>query len=417
MASESLTIPLLRDRHTHPFLYAAFLEGVDLGRDPAESREQALARIREHAHRGRSGWTIAYGWNSARYPLAKEDFDDLPPLAVLNLSLHGAIVNEAGRTLLQRSDPAVADNLDDQDWTERNLQRVLYVLSSAGATPERLRRFFTRLLEEHGVYYAEEMLLLGENVIPLMAEAGLIERTRFWAAPATYERLSRALQAHVHGIKLFTDGALGTRTAALDQPYRGSRDAGLLIYQPQELARLVAHYAGIGMPLAVHAIGDRAIEQVVSVVEAIQRPAGSEIRLEHAQFISDATARRAKRLGIRLCMQPNFSDDSVHYADRLPEGHPPRNNPFRMLIDRVGYQPGVDLLLGSDGMPHGVQEGLRQALFPPYPEQALTIDEFIAGYCAPDLNAGRIEVRIDHQRRQVAAVVRLNQSPHSPPLK
>lgn len=250
---ERFNLPLLRDWHTHPLLYAAFMDGLDLSRDPAEGRDQAVGRIRAHAQAGNAGWTIAYGWNSGRYPLSKEDFDGLPPLVVFNLSLHGLIVNDAGRALLQRSDPdsAVVSHLEDQDWIERNLRRVLNVFARDGASAARLQRFFRWLLEEHGVYHAEEMLLVDESEIRLFEEAGLTGRTRFWAAPGPYERLSPAERDKVHGIKLFTDGALGAWTAALHQPYRGTADSGLLLYEESELESLLARYLGAGKPMAV----------------------------------------------------------------------------------------------------------------------------------------------------------------------
>jgi len=411
MTPPSLRLPLLRDWHTHPLLYAAFRQGVDLGRDPGERREEAIARIRAGV-RG-PAWTIAYGWNNGRYALAKEDFDDLPPLVILNLSLHGLIVNEAGRALLRRSDAAIAGHLDEQDWIERNLRRVLNLFADEGASADRLRRFFGWLLQEHGVYHAAEMLLVGQHEIRLFEEAGLAGRTTFWAAPDLYDVLPPAARGKVHGIKLFADGALSARTAALHRPYRGSSSAGMLIYEARELERLLARTLDAGKPVAVHAIGDRAIDQVVAAVEAVTgigaRAAGA-VRIEHAQLISETTARRAKTLGIHLCMQPNFSDDSMYYADRLPDGYAERNNPFRMLIDRIGFVPGTDLLLGSDGMPHGVREGLRQSLFPPHPDQALTADEFAAGYCLPAGGAGHIDVWIDHDRRQVTHRVVLEQS-------
>lgn len=414
MTPESIRIPLLRDWHTHPLLYAAFMEGLDLNQDSGETREQAVGRIRAHAEAGNPGWTIASGWNSGRYPLSKQEFDDLPPVVIFNLSLHGLIVNDAGRALLRRSDPAVAENLEDQDWIERNLRRVLNVFANDGASPERLQRFFRWLLEENGVYHAEEMLLVGENEIRLFEEAGLAGRTRFWAAPEQYDRLPRSAQEKIHGIKLFTDGALGAWTAALHEPYRGSSDSGMLLYEPDELARLLARYLGLGKPIAVHAIGDRAIDQVVSAVEAARWPASGQIRIEHAQLISEPTARRARALGIQLCMQPNFSDESTYYADRWPEGYAERNNPFRMLIDQAGYVPGVDLLFGSDGMPHGVHEALRQSLFPPCAGQILTIEEFTAGYCLTEGGAGHIEARIDPENRQVTCRIVLEEREPSP---
>jgi predicted amidohydrolase YtcJ len=398
-------IPLLRDHHTHPLLYAAFMDGLDLGRSTEDTREEAVSRIRAHRAADAPGWSVAYGWNSARYPLSEADFEDLPPVAVLNLSLHGLIVNPAGRELLRSADPEIADNLSDQAWVERNLQRVLNVLADTGSTRDRLERFFRWLEEEHGVHHAEEMLLVSEAEVEFVRDAGLARRTTLWAAPALFDRLGPEAREAVHGVKLFTDGALGAWTAALHRPYRGTEDAGMLLFEPQELVLELGRHIRAGRPVAVHAIGDRAIDQVVAALEEVAPPAGSEIRIEHAQFISLATAKRALALGVRLSMQPNFSDDSVHYADRMPEGYPERNNPFRMLIDQAGFVPGVDLVFGSDGMPHGVREGLRQALFPPFLGQVLTLDEFVAGYCVPTGGAGAIDVRIDTEKREVECAV------------
>jgi hypothetical protein len=109
-------------------------------------------------------------------------------------------------------------------------------------------------------------------------------------------------------------------------------------------------------------------------------------------------------------MQPNFSDDSVQYADRLPQGYPERNNPFRMLIDAVGYEPGKDLLFGSDGMSHGYREGLRQSLFPKYAVQKLDVKEFIAGYCLPSEERGHIDLLIDWENESVTGRVVTKQS-------
>jgi predicted amidohydrolase YtcJ len=249
------------------------------------------------------------------------------------------------------------------------------------------------------------MLLVNGDEIRLFEDAGLAGRTRFWAAPDVYEGLPNQHREKVHGIKLFTDGALGMWTAALHWPYRDAAQSGMLLYEPAELAAILRRYLTSGKPVAVHAIGDRAIDQAVAAIESAGPSPGAEVRIEHAQFIAEPVARRARALGVRLCMQTNFSDDSVHYASRLPDGYAERNNPFRMLIDQVGFRPGQDLLFGSDGMPHGVSEGLRQALFPPYDGQRLTLDEFVAGYCLPDDRAGHVEVRVDIASRQVTCHV------------
>lgn len=406
MARTTFRIPFLHDHHTHPLLYAAFQDALDLSAGPAASAtDEAVRRIRERAA-GAAGWTIAFGWHSGRFPLAKAAFDDLGPVVVLNLSLHGLIVNDAGRDVIGRSDPEAAERLDDQDWVERNLRRVLNLFVTAGAPAARLRRFYDTLRAEHGVFHAEEMLLVDAAEVRRFEEAGLLSRTRFWASPEQFDALPADVRAKVHGVKLFTDGAIGSWSAALHRPFNGTGNAGMLLYEDAALRALLSRSAGERTPLAVHAIGDRAIDQVVTAADAVGgRAAGLELRIEHAQFLSEATARRAKSLGIALCMQPNFSDDSVHYAARLPSGYPQRNNPFRMLIDRVGYVPGEDLLFGSDGMPHGAGEALRQSLFPPHAGQTLTLSEFVAGYCIADTDRGHIDVRVDPAARSVECSV------------
>ncbi|MCK7509969.1 MAG: hypothetical protein MZV70_42005 [Desulfobacterales bacterium] len=65
-----------------------------------------------------------------------------------------------------------------------------------------------------------------------------------------------------------------------------------------------------------------------------------------------------------------------------------------MVIDEAGFIPGKTLILGSDGMPHGIEAALRNSLFPPFPQQRLTLEEFIAGYCMPDEKSGYIEFEI-----------------------
>lgn len=401
-----MKIPLLRDRHSHPLLYAALMDAVDLNRT-GETRESAIERVRARASAGGEAWTIATGWHSGRFHLDKADFDGLPPIVVLSLSIHGLIVNDAGRRLLREQDETVVAHLDDQDWIERNLRRVLNLFARSGASPERLRRFFD-WLRQIGVHSVEEMLLVDEDEIRLFDEAGLAGRTQFWAAPETYALASPAVRERIHGIKLFTDGAIGVTTAALYEKYRTADHRGMLLYQDDELEALIARWSG-QKPMAIHAIGDAAIDQVVSAVEraARQVPSRQVIRIEHAQFISESTARRAKALGLHLSMQPNFSEDSVTYGERLPVGYPARNNPFRMLIDRVGFVPGVDLYFGSDGMPHGAQEACRQSLFPEggCRGQVLTLDEFIAGYCLPDMTHGSIDVEVDLFKRSVTCAL------------
>jgi hypothetical protein len=58
--------------------------------------------------------------------------------------------------------------------------------------------------------------------------------------------------------------------------------------------------------------------------------------------------------------------------------------------------------LGSDGMPHGIEYGLKMSLFPPFPNQKLTLDEFVAGYCKKDMNHGYIDIKIGEDKKLIS---------------
>ena len=299
-------------------------------------------------------------------------------------------------------------------------ESVLNWFANMNASAEGLSTFFDELLQL-GVYSTEELLLVNEAEIELFREADLTDRVKFWSAPDTFQTLSDDSRNATSGLKLFTDGAIGARSAAMTRPYlktpladkslssTDDNNFGMLLYSDSELSRTVSECFEMHNELAIHAIGDRAIEQVISTLESFgeQTLESRQIRLEHVQIITRGQAERAKALGIRLSMQPNFNADTVDYSDRIDEAFCMANNPFRMLIDEVGFEPGVDLLFGSDGMPHGIQFAAQQSLFPPVDTQRLSLNEMVAGYGALDESLGKIEIEIDETKRTVRTEVRL----------
>ena len=377
--NDSIQIPLLRDRHTHPFLYASWIDGLNI--HDVDTKQRALELIGDQ-NAAAGEILIVQGWLDNKFQFAASDLEPFGPTAVFNLSLHGLVMNAQAKVLIEEQ-LGESGHWSDQEWFERNLRKILNAFGMLNGSVDRLKRYFNWLQQECSVIYAEEMLLAGEREIEVFREANLIERTRFWCSLEMLKTLSAENQMLIHGLKIFSDGALGVRTAGIKIPYDNG-DCGMLMYSDSELENLFVDCVATGKGIAIHAIGDRAIDQVVQLVHRHRKQTGfnNEVRIEHAQLISLEAAKLAKEAKIILSMQPNFSIDSVEYADRLPECYVQANNPFRMLIDEVGFVPGEDLIFGSDGMPPGVDEAVRQSLHPPYPDrQALTMQEFISGYC------------------------------------
>ena len=418
MSKQTTSIPLLKDHHSHPLLYASFAAGVELSN--VHSQSDAIKLLRGDDQDSGSEVTIGYGWRDNRFQFDEATLDDLPPTVIFNLSLHWLVLNRSAKDLLRSKYGDDVDRIHDPIWYEQNFRQVLNWFARLNGTAKSLQSFYDSLLLQ-GVAYCEELALVDGNEIDLFDEAGLTERTRFWATPDVYSALSPKHQESVFGLKLFTDGALGSRTAALHRPFLPSGSVkdnrGMLIYNDRQLESQIEFCLGTGKSLAIHAIGDRAIDQTVSTLGLFKQQvsAAPEVRIEHAQMISGVIATEAKTMGLKLSMQPNFNQDSADYTDRLDKGYCNVNNPFRMLIDHVGFVPGEDLIFGSDGMPHGIENAISMSLFPPVPSQRLSIEEFVAGYCMngkqpangtiPD---GKISLTIDQRLRTVECEVQLS---------
>ena len=210
----------------------------------------------------------------------------------------------------------------------------------------------------------------------------------------------------VLGVKLFADGALGSRGAALLEPYSDKPETkGLMLTKPAELTEISKKVHAAGYQLAIHAIGDRGNRVALDSIEAAQ---GSDTsrrhRVEHAQVVNLADIERFKTLGAVASMQPVHATSDMPWADeRLGPDRLAGAYAWRRFLDT-----GVVLAFGSDAPVedenpwHGLYASVtrQDAEGSPkggwLPDQKLTFEEALRGftvgaaYSAHDENLGFI---------------------------
>jgi predicted amidohydrolase YtcJ len=211
----------------------------------------------------------------------------------------------------------------------------------------------------------------------------------------------------LRAIKLFIDGAMGSRGALLFEPYHDDpANSGLLLIDPGQLEAIATDALRHGWQVCTHAIGDKGNALVLDAYAAARRAVPEardpRLRIEHAQVVRKEDVRRFAEMGVIASMQPSHASDDMRWADaRLGTGRVDGAYAWRWFLDA-----GVVLAHGSDfpvevvnplwGIYAGVTRQDAQGSPPGgwHPEQKLSLDETIRGFTAGAAYAGFAENRL-----------------------
>ncbi|GAA6150717.1 amidohydrolase [Pseudoteredinibacter isoporae] len=230
---------------------------------------------------------------------------------------------------------------DDKDALARGLARNVQLgwtqTQNAGGSWNDLQ-LLQELQKEgrlaHRVYYA---LSQGDNADTLLNKGAQLD-DRHWIS--------------ARGIKLYSDGALGSRGAALIEPYHDAKGKGLLLIDEQTIMPILEKALRRGIQIQTHAIGDLANRLVLDWYEKAFRKvpreewalANPRWRIEHSQNITPEDQDRFKQLGVIPSMQPSHAIGDLHFApDRLGKTRLQHAYPWQSLLDK-----GLIIAGGSD---------------------------------------------------------------------
>ena len=367
-------LPGLTDAHAH--VYSQGFLGVSLNLLGAPSVEDAAQSIREFAAQRRTGWILGRGWNQVLWPVKEfptaADIDavvDDRPVWLRRIDGHAAWANSKALEIAgidaDTPDPVGGKIIRDAngDATGVLVDTAMELVEKHIPVPTR-----SEMRETYDVA-VDSLLALGltgvhdagiskteAEVYMSMADDGELGM-RIYAmlsdTGANLDAFPEPIRAYgndhldIAAVKIYADGALGSRGAAMIEPYHDDpENRGLPFHTQQQLDGFVQKANRKGFQVGVHAIGDLGNDMVLDAFERAQggKPSPLRNRVEHAQIIALEDIPRFSELGVIASMQPvhatsdmNMAEDRVG-PDRILGGYA-----WRRLLDS-----GAVIASGSD---------------------------------------------------------------------
>jgi len=189
----------------------------------------------------------------------------------------------------------------------------------------------------------------------------------------------------IGSVKIFADGSLAARTAALNESYSDDLATnGTLLYTQEEMNGLVAKLHKANFRLAIHAMGDQTIDIVLTALEKTLKESprkNHRYRLEHASVLNKDLIQRIKKLELIISVQPStiISEFSVWSAtDRLGSKRARWLYPIKTLIkEDIRITGGSDCPMEPISPFSGIQAAVTRQFFP---EEQITVDEALRMY-------------------------------------
>ena len=345
-------LPGLTDAHLHWEWQSRALRSVDVFE--AESKQQALERVRRRVEQTAAGeWIEGQGWAQSLWEGGafpdKSDLDAVAPDNPVILeakSGHASWVNsraleragitgsspdpgggkiqrdahgEATGILLESAMDLVREKVPNP--TPGQLADMMAEAQQAalqsGITmihdfdePSSLAAL--QILRERGALSLRVLKHINQKWLDAAIESGI--RTGFgddWI--------------RMGALKLFADGALGPKTALMFAPYEGEPDNyGIAVVDKEEMVEYVSRASAYGLSATIHAIGDKAVHDVLDVFEVVrgeelqrgESAASRRHRIEHVQIMHPQDLRRLSELDVIASMQPIHATSDMAMADR-----------------------------------------------------------------------------------------------------
>ncbi len=368
-------LPGLVDAHAHLYSQGFLQSSLDLA--GVDSLEKAVAQIQSYANdHPRRPWLLGRGWNQVLWPVKEfptsADIDavvDDRPVWLRRIDGHAGWANSAamalagidddtpdpiGGKIIRNDDGRATGVLVDKamDYVERHVPSPdkAQIRESYLTAIESLVALGMTGMHDAGISIteAEVLISMADNdeldmrVYAMIGGAG--DNLDAMGEPLTGYAEDRL---DIRAVKLVSDGALGSRGAAMIEPYSDdAENRGLPFWTQAELDGFVAKANGMGFQVGIHAIGDLGNRMSLDAFDKVQggRPSPLRNRVEHAQIVALDDIPRFAELGVIASMQPIHATSDMNMAeDRVGPDRIQGAYVWRRLLDT-----GAVIASGSD---------------------------------------------------------------------
>ncbi|MEW5725142.1 MAG: amidohydrolase family protein [Thermodesulfobacteriota bacterium] len=376
-----LVLPGLVDSHFHYRAWTLFQRELNLAETP--SLTGLLDQVaRGAAAKAPGAWITGQGWNETGWPENRQpvaaDLDQVAPnhpVLLWRADLHLAVANSKALALAglnrETPDPPGGEILRDERGRPDGRLREAAVDLVRRPMPETTEDEYYELFRE-GQKVLHAAGLTGLTDVPLMNDqGGAAKGLRVWqrleergelrlrvcaALPGESLELAAALglrtglggdRLRIGPLKYFADGGMGARTAWMFEPYLDG-GTGLPLMDLDLLREKIGRADRAGLSVMVHAIGDRANHEVISLFEDLEknrRGPGPRLphRMEHVQMIRPEDIQRLGRLAVIACLQPPNLVIDINMIEQCVGPRGRLTYAFRDLIEA-----GVRVIFSSD---------------------------------------------------------------------
>lgn len=405
----NVVLPGLSDSHIHLLNYGMLLRTLDLSKTGSiEELKRQVARA--GSLKSNDEWVLGRGWDDEklrdhRYP-DRHDLDAVSskPVFLKRVCGHVAVANTKALAVAgiakHTADPEGGIIVRDAEGQpngvleERALELVEKVVPQSITENRKAIILAARRLARLGITSlqcivgdAKELVALRrakkDNEIPqsIYAIVPLQLMDELASLGLTTEKDGAGFR--IGGVKLFLDGSLGARTAALGAPYADDRsNSGMLTMRKEELDAIARKARYSRFQLCIHAIGDRAVALAIETLEESFGARGCRElrhRIEHASLAKQELVSKMGKLGITASVQPRFIFSDSWAQERLGPERTKQLYPFASFLrNRVVLTAGSDCPV-EDPNPF---EGMWSATERPGldSEEKLTVSQAVKAY-------------------------------------